>query len=528
MGSQSRPYAGPDRRQRTFAHLAPPTGQTMTIVVAMALLGGLVVPLAVARALTPSSTATAFVVLRVLAALIITSAGVMNLIRWRMTGEATLAMLGSAVVLYGTVGVLPALLRLSLPNGFIPYARAVSGLVVVFILVCALLAPAVSTGVRPARLITVGLMTSLLGDALLYRYVGSHEALMDGHLPAELGVAMTGLWAVLAIASFIRGRMRQQPRWVWLGVAAITVAFTEAARAAALHDPQRWLLSSGCLQLAAGVVWALSAGQEMLAVLSDQGNNLMTLNDRLSLVSARLDETRARDEERVHDARAALCAVQSAVATMTRYYEKLEEESRSGLERAVDSELGRLRHLLDNVRAADLVHFDLARAIEPVIVAQRTHGMKIDLQVGSFCWVRGRPADTATVVQTLLENARRYAPDSPVTVRISRSDGQVVLAVEDQGPGIPTSQREQIFSRGGRGEGTRNIPGSGLGLFIAQRLMTDQLGAIGVHDGLTGGACFVLTFVEPGEFRTAAATRPARRLVAVADDDAADAAAVTA
>src|SRR5207302_5725857 len=144
-------------------------------------------------------------------------------------------------------------------------------------------------------------------------------------------------------ASFIRGRLHRQPRGVWLGLMAIAAAFAEAARAASYADMQRWLLASGCLLVTAGATWCWAAGQELLAVMADQGNSLMSLNDRLSAVSERLDESKARDEERVHDASAARSAVQTAISTMTRHDERLEAEARSGLQRPADPERGWLR-----------------------------------------------------------------------------------------------------------------------------------------------------------------------------------------
>ena len=58
MASTARPYTGPDRRQRAVACLRPPTGQTLTVVAAMAILGGLVVPLSLARVLSADATTT--------------------------------------------------------------------------------------------------------------------------------------------------------------------------------------------------------------------------------------------------------------------------------------------------------------------------------------------------------------------------------------------------------------------------------------------------------------------------------------
>jgi signal transduction histidine kinase len=307
-------------------------------------------------------------------------------------------------------------------------------------------------------------------------------------------MALTAAWLTLGATAFVLSRLRQQARLSWLGLALIALAFSEAVLAASFSHPGSWLVASGSLRVLGGAVCCFAAARELLVVMADQGESLLRLDDRLNHAMARLDAAHARDEERTHDARAALCAVQSAISTLTGFYERLETETRAQLEQAVESELTRLRRLLDDSGSSDFEYFDLASAIEAVITAYRSYGMTIDLQASSFCWVHGRSADTATVVQSLLENARRHAPGSPVVVRISRVDRDVVLAVEDHGPGVPVVERDTIFQRGVRGQRAQRTPGTGLGLFIAARLMHDQLGDITVRDGLDGGACFMLTF----------------------------------
>ena len=106
--------------------------------------------------------------------------------------------------------------------------------------------------------------------------------------------------------------------------------------------------------------------------------------------------------------------------------------------------------------------------------------------------MRGRPVDTAAVVQNLFVNARRYAPGSVITVNATERDGRVEILVEDSGPGIPERERASVFERGVRGSTSRGVEGTGLGLFVSRRLMAEQHGSLRLRAGAAGGACFVL------------------------------------
>ncbi len=90
-------------------------------------------------------------------------------------------------------------------------------------------------------------------------------------------------------------------------------------------------------------------------------------------------------------------------------------------------------------------------------------------------------ADELRVLQLgriLVENALLHTPpETPVEVRASERNGAAVLEVEDAGPGIPPGQREQLFERFFRLEGTR-ASGSGLGLAIARELAELMDGSI--------------------------------------------------
>ena len=76
-----------------------------------------------------------------------------------------------------------------------------------------------------------------------------------------------------------------------------------------------------------------------------------------------------------------------------------------------------------------------------------------------------------------------------------RPAGRVVLTVADEGPGIPSADRERIFEPFTRlpGVARDRAGGTGLGLAIARRIVTAHDGTIGVDDAPGGGARFVVT-----------------------------------
>jgi signal transduction histidine kinase len=103
-------------------------------------------------------------------------------------------------------------------------------------------------------------------------------------------------------------------------------------------------------------------------------------------------------------------------------------------------------------------------------------------------------ADELRVLQIgriLVENALLHTPPgASVRVRASLRDSQALLEVEDEGPGIPADQRDQLFERFYRLDGTR-ASGSGLGLAIARELAELMNGTIELHSG-SGGTTFAL------------------------------------
>ena len=97
------------------------------------------------------------------------------------------------------------------------------------------------------------------------------------------------------------------------------------------------------------------------------------------------------------------------------------------------------------------------------------------------------------VLSNVIGNAIKFTPQGgSVTVSARPSDGKVLLAVRDTGPGISPSVRPHIFERFWQADETAHH-GRGLGLFIAKGLVEAQGGAIWVDSPATGGATFSFT-----------------------------------
>ena len=103
------------------------------------------------------------------------------------------------------------------------------------------------------------------------------------------------------------------------------------------------------------------------------------------------------------------------------------------------------------------------------------------------------PASLKQAFLNLIDNALKYSPrGSPVDVgwRVSSESRLAMVDIWDRGPGIPPDDRERIFERFVRlppTAGRPDVPGTGLGLYIARSIVEAHAGDIRVEDGEAGG-----------------------------------------
>lgn len=124
-------------------------------------------------------------------------------------------------------------------------------------------------------------------------------------------------------------------------------------------------------------------------------------------------------------------------------------------------------------------------------LAIQAHHKPIDLgfeRSGSDTVISTDPAALREIAVNVIDNAIRYTPaHGVVTMRVQSSEGKIVLAVEDNGPGVPLESREKIFHRFFRMGGT-DATGSGLGLAIVKELVSQCGGTIRVEAPAHGGS----------------------------------------
>lgn len=102
----------------------------------------------------------------------------------------------------------------------------------------------------------------------------------------------------------------------------------------------------------------------------------------------------------------------------------------------------------------------------------------------------------------LIENALKYSPaDRPVTVCLHRRRDRAVLAVADEGPGIPEIERSQVFRQFWRGHAAAAQAGSGIGLWLARLLTRLQGGDLRLTDCAGTGTRFELSLPLAGGLR---------------------------
>jgi heavy metal sensor kinase len=112
---------------------------------------------------------------------------------------------------------------------------------------------------------------------------------------------------------------------------------------------------------------------------------------------------------------------------------------------------------------------------------------ELRLELDGGARVRGDRQALGRAVQNLLDNAARHATRH-VRVSVGLRDGLAVMAVDDDGPGIPAADRERVFERFTRLDDARSREhgGAGLGLAIAREIVRAHGGELTAEDGAPG------------------------------------------
>ncbi len=200
-----------------------------------------------------------------------------------------------------------------------------------------------------------------------------------------------------------------------------------------------------------------------------------------------------------HEIRNPLGAIRGSVQ-LVREGHGLDEEDATLLD-LVQEEVLRLNDLVTTMLAVgrpvapvptDIDLADLVRGVSQLVSGdQELLGTKsVEVEAAEPLPLEADPDAIRQVVWNLVKNALQASPErGVVVVRAHEGDGTVVLEVEDQGDGIPESEREMLFDM----FYSKRARGIGLGLALVHQIVEGHKGVISVADGADGGALLRVT-----------------------------------
>jgi two-component system sensor histidine kinase KdpD len=272
------------------------------------------------------------------------------------------------------------------------------------------------------------------------------------------------------------------------------------------------------LQTALGIMGALGVArpEQGRIIRADDATLLASLIDQTALAHERLvleDEARQvgtlRERDRLrgallgsiaHDLRTPLTSVIAAAEAIPA------EGSYAAEVLIARSEARRLQRFLGDLLEASRIEeggvkpriesIDLTDVIHAVLrdLRQDREGGRVVTWIDPDCpLVASDPVLLRHVLINLIDNALKFSPaESKVEVSVDCTAAEIAISVLDRGPGLP-HDREALFERFARLEGSDRVGGTGLGLWIAKNFTEAISGAIAATDREGGGARFTVT-----------------------------------
>ena len=225
-----------------------------------------------------------------------------------------------------------------------------------------------------------------------------------------------------------------------------------------------------------------------------------SLRDMTKALYSRIEAIESFAADVAHELKNPLTSLRSAVETLPL---ARNDESRGRLMSVIQHDVRRLDRLISDISDAsrldaelarnDSEPVDLAQVLEAVVSVQnetRRDGQpKIELvserrgQRSSGrdgFLVMGHDSRLGQVIVNLIDNARSFSPpDKPVKVMLTRQGNDVLLTVEDEGPGIEPHALERIFERFYTDRPSEGFgQNSGLGLSISRQIVEAHRGTI--------------------------------------------------
>ena len=215
-------------------------------------------------------------------------------------------------------------------------------------------------------------------------------------------------------------------------------------------------------------------------------------------LNALLEEREGRVARAVAKAGDLAHGLKTPLAVLTHEAEQVRAAGHEELAAEIDQQIDRMRRQIDyhlaHARASASTagptsRASIAASAEGIVRAlERLHAerdLRIEIDAPASYSFRGQREDLDEMLGNLLDNACQWAR-TKVRLMCSKENDRIVIAVDDDGPGIEPSMREKVLRRGIRAD--EAAQGSGLGLAIVSDLAEIHGGSISLEASPLGGA----------------------------------------
>jgi two-component system sensor histidine kinase KdpD len=282
------------------------------------------------------------------------------------------------------------------------------------------------------------------------------------------------------------------------------------------------------------IVTAIHLGSEPIASLAVQGARMpdSVLQGIANLVAIGLERGRAQDlahqieaarqseqlrttliDAMAHEFKTPLTSIKAATTSLLDNPDQ-PAESRQELLKIADEEANHLQTLIDDtveMARLDTTHIKIqpersmmSAVVREVVDAMQTEIDKRPVEIVADTQLQASSIDRRLIrlaLKQLLDNALKYSyPLTPIRIQMHDADGTVIVEITNQGQTISPEEQNRIFDRFYRSPHLqKNIPGSGLGLTIAQSIVRAHRGDLTVISRPGENTFRMILPAQPGE-----------------------------
>lgn len=246
----------------------------------------------------------------------------------------------------------------------------------------------------------------------------------------------------------------------------------------------------------------IASGEQELRLAPTDDRDLSTtvdsFNSMVDSLQRQIERERRLVSDLSHELRTPLTTLTTAASVLAGHRHELSERPRTALDLLIE-ETTYLRGLLDDMLAlaraeagihrSDLAPLSVAGLMTQIMSIHHPDAPEV-LRIHDPGLVLGRHLELERAIVNLVVNANRHG-GGVTSVTVHRELADILVTIDDAGPGVPAADRERIFDR--FVTASRSTAGTGIGLALVAETVAGHRGHIRCHERPGGGARFVMT-----------------------------------